>query len=99
MFVGTLRVWLIKSVQWFQVSAARLVIIWTDAMKSQAVALSMVLSKSLASLRLWPSQAKVRSTTNPRGMTSKHWAVSDRLTIRIVQRPILASARFSLLPA
>jgi len=38
-------------------------------------------SKSLANLRQRLSQAKVRSTTHPRGSSSKPWAVSDRLTI------------------
>ena len=40
-------------------------------MKSQAVAEARVCSKSLARRRLRPSPAKVRSTTQPRGRTSK----------------------------
>lgn len=40
--------------------------------------------QSLANRRQRPSQAKVRSTTQRRGMTSKPCAVSERLTICIV---------------
>jgi len=71
----------------------------TAAMYSHAVALSMVRSKSLASLRLRPSQAKVRSTTQRRGSSSKPLAWSDRLTISSVHVPIFASAPASLSPA
>ncbi len=41
------------------------------AIVAHAVELSMDLSQSLANLRHLPSQAKVRSTTHPRGRTSK----------------------------
>lgn len=63
------------------------------AVSSQLSALAMVLSQSLASLRQRPSQANVRSIPQRRGRTSKPLAVSERLTICMVQRPILSSAR------
>ena len=88
-----------KDLLWDQWLAMRLARSWTEAMKSQAVALSMVLSKSLASLRFLESQAKVRSTTHRRGITSKPLALSDRLTIWIVHLPMRPSAALSFLPA
>lgn len=69
------------------------------AMRSQASALAMVFSQSFAIRRHLPSHAKVRSTTHRRGMTSKPFAVSERLTICNVQRPIFSSAPLSLGPA
>ena len=53
-------------------------------MNSQAVAEAMVCSKSLARRRLRLSHAKVRSTTQRRGSTSKPFAASDRLMISMV---------------
>src|SRR6187200_691152 len=44
---------------------------FTLAMKTQASALAIEASKSLASLRLRPNQAKVRSTTQRRGSALK----------------------------
>ena len=61
-------------------------------MRIQASALAMVFSKSLASLRQRPSQAKVRSTTHRRGRSSKPLARSERLMIWRVHWPILASS-------
>ena len=58
------------------------------AMMIQAVALSMVASKSFASLRLRLSQAIVRSTTHRLGKGSKPLAVSDRLMISSSHSPI-----------
>ena len=57
-----------------------------------ASALAIVFSQSFANLRHRFSHAKVRSTTQRRGMTSKPLAVSERLTISIVQSPILSSS-------
>jgi hypothetical protein len=51
-------------------------------MKTQATALVMVASKSLASRRHRLSHANVLSTTHRRGKTSKPFAVSDRLMIQ-----------------
>jgi hypothetical protein len=64
-----------------------------------ASAEAMERSTSLANLRHLPSQAKVRSTTPRRGRTSKFFALSDRLIISIVQRPIFFNRRFNLSPA
>ena len=64
----------------------------------QASGLWMVALTSLASLRHRPNQAKIRSTTHRLGKTSKPFAVSDRLMICTVQRPILAKAPLSLSP-
>ena len=61
---------------------------WADAMNSQAVALSMVRSKSLARRRLRLSHAKVRSTTQRRGKSLKPLAASERLMISSVHLPI-----------
>src|SRR5215469_8618831 len=52
----------------------------------------MEASKSLARRRLRLSQARVRSTTQRRGRTSKPTASAVRLTISRLQRPNLASA-------
>src|SRR5215210_2627428 len=71
--------------------------IW--AIITHASALARVVSQSLASLRQRPSHAKVRSTTQRRGSTSKPEAMSERLTISRVQHPIFASAPFSFGPA
>jgi len=68
-------------------------------MKSQASAEAMDVSQSLANLRQRPSHAKVRSTAQRRGSTSKPFAVSDRLTIYSVQSPILSRAPRNLGPA
>jgi hypothetical protein len=68
-------------------------------MKTHAFADSMDRSKSFASLRHLPSHAKVRSTTQRRGRTSKPLALSDRLMISSVKLPILCSAPFSFGPA
>ena len=65
--------------------------------QSHASALAMVASKSLASRRLRLSQAKVRSTTQRRGRTTKPGARSDRLTISIVQWPSCAERVAQLL--
>lgn len=51
-------------------------------MNSHAVADAMVCSKSLARRRFRLSQARVRSTTQRRGSTSKPFAASDRLIAR-----------------
>jgi hypothetical protein len=66
------------------------------AMSIHAFELSIDFSQSLANLRHRLSHAKVRSTTHLRGMTSKPFAVSERLTIWIVQfpTPIRASRSF-----
>ena len=48
---------------------------------------------------LRPNHAKVRSTTQWRGMTSKPTAVSERLTIWIAQLPIFASTSRNFGPA
>ncbi len=66
------------------------------AMRSQASALAMVFSQSFAIRRHLPSHAKACSTTQRRGMTSKPFAVSERLTICNVQRPIFSSAPLDL---
>ena len=54
-----------------------------DASLRKASALRDRFSKSLANLRHRPSHAKVRSTTQRLGRTSKPLAVSDRLTISV----------------
>ncbi len=69
------------------------------AIVAHAVALSMDLSRSLANLRQLPSQAKVRSTTRPRGRTARPSAVSERLMIAMVHWPCPDNASFSLSPA
>ena len=70
----------------------------TAAIRNQASALAMVRSKSLASLRLRPSQAKVRSTTQRWGSGLKLPVRSVRVTISIFQRPNAAIALRSFLP-
>jgi hypothetical protein len=65
------------------------------AMKIQALAEAMECSKSLASLRQLLSHAKVRSTTQRRGRSTRPLEVSERLTISIVNLPIFLSAPFS----
>ena len=69
------------------------------AMRTQAVALEMVASKSLDNRRQRPSQASVRSTTQRRGKTWKPFATSERLMISTTHRPKLASSLRSLPPA
>ena len=63
-------------------------------MKSQACAVAIRVSKSLAKRRLRLSQARVRSTTHRRGRTSKPWASLGRLTISRVHRPIFFQGCF-----
>ena len=58
------------------------------AMVIQAAALSMDFSQSFDRRRHRPSQAKVGSTTQRRGRTSKPPAASERLTVSTVQRPM-----------
>lgn len=60
-----------------------------DASLRKASALRDKFSRSLASLRHLPSHAKVRSTTQRLGRTSKPLAPSDRLTISVT-RPGMA---------
>src|ERR1700733_7721103 len=55
-----------------------------EASLMNARALRVRFSKSLANRRHLLSQARVRSTTQRRGRTSKPWAVSERLTISTV---------------
>ena len=69
------------------------------ARNAMAVAEAMVLSQSLASLRQRPSHAKVRSTTQRRGRTSRPLATSERLMISIFQDPPTAEAALSFGPA
>ena len=69
------------------------------AIMIQAVALSIVASKSLARRRLRLSQAIVRSTTQRRGSSSKPFAASERLMISRVHLPSLLSAASSFGPA
>jgi hypothetical protein len=57
------------------------------AMVAQAVALLMDRSQSLARRRQRPSHAKVRSTTQRRGKSSKPFAVSERLMILSYEDP------------
>ena len=64
--------------------------IW--ATRTQASALSLNFSRSRASRRQRPRPANVRSMTHLRGSTRKPLAVSDRLTIRNLQRPRPTSA-------
>lgn len=67
---------------------------WTT--NAQATALVIVASKSL---RQPASHAKIRSTTDPRGKTSKRCAVSERLMISIVYSPMRFKAIRSFSPA
>ena len=68
-------------------------------MMSHAVAEAIVASKSLASLRLRPNHASVRSTTHRLGRSSKPLARSERLTISTVHLPGLRRASLSFGPA
>lgn len=70
-----------------------------EATKSQAPALSLEASKSLASRRQRPSNAKVRSTTQRRGNRMKPLAASGRRTISNVQQPLAANSPSSFGPA
>lgn len=63
-----------------------------DATNSQAVAEVMVCWKSFARRRLRLSHAKVRSTIQRRGKTSKPLAVSDRFMISAVHFLIVRNA-------
>ena len=69
------------------------------AMVAHAVEEAMVRSQSLASRRQRPSHAKVRSTTQRRGNSTKPLAVSERLMISSVQSPCPLCACLSLSPA
>ena len=69
------------------------------AMVIQAAALSMDFSQSFDRRRHRPSQAKVGSTTQRRGRTSKPPAASERLTVSTVQRPMAFKASRSFGPA
>src|SRR4051794_18797174 len=64
----------------------------TLAINTQASALAMDDSKSLASRRLRPSQAKVRSTTQRRGSALNVPTLSERVTISMVHFPRSAIA-------
>lgn len=66
------------------------------AMIIQASAEAIDFSKSLTNLRLLPSHAKARSTTQRRGRTSKPLALSVRLTIWRVNVATFCSAPLSL---
>ena len=66
--------------------------IW--AISTQASALWMVFSQSLANRRQRPSHAKVRSTTHRRGNTLNPLAVSDYLTFCNLQWPGRAPRSF-----
>src|SRR5262249_53218399 len=57
-----------------------------EASLRKASALRLRHSQSLASLRHRPSQAKVRSTSQRFGSTTKRWASSERLTISTFTR-------------
>ncbi len=83
----------------FQALARRRVRSWMLARKIQASAVSMAVSKSLASRRFRLSQASVRSTTHRRGRSWKPVTPAGRLTISSDQRPIRFSAPSSLGPA
>ena len=58
------------------------------ATRIHACAEAIDFSQSLASRRHRLSQAKVLSTTHHLGRSSKPWAVSERLMISSVQRPM-----------
>ena len=60
-----------------------------------AVALAMVVSRSLVRRRHRLSRAKVLLTTHRRGRSSNPSAVSERLTVRMVHFPILSRYPFS----
>jgi len=65
------------------------------AMKTQALVDAIVRSKSFASLRHRPSYANVRSTTHPRGGTSKPLRLSERLMISSVNLLTFCNAPLS----
>ena len=69
------------------------------ATSAHATALSIVASKSLASLRQRPSHANVRSTTQRRGRISKPLARSERLMISNVHARLPFKAARNLSPA
>ena len=69
------------------------------AMNIHASALAMDFSQSLANLRRRLSHAKVRSTTHLLGITSNPEAVSERLTIWMVQLPTPSRAPRNFGPA
>src|SRR5271157_4152464 len=88
-----------ESRELYQPLATLLIRSCTEARKSQALALAIDASKSLARRRLRLSQARVRSTTQRRGKSSKPTAFCGRLTISIVHLPSLARAASSFGPA
>ena len=71
--------------------------IW--AISTEAPALAMVFSRSLANRRQRPGHAKVRSTTHLHGSTLNPLAVSGRLTICNLQCPTSRRAPQSFGPA
>ena len=68
------------------------------AMSVHASADAIVFSQSFAKRRQRPSQAKVRSTTHRRAMTTKPVTSGGRFTISIVGPSIEAIASRSLSP-
>ena len=70
---------------------------WAIMIHASAEAMDVL--TSLANLLCLPSHAKVRSTSQRLGRTWKPFALSLRLMISTVQRPIFFSRRFSLSPA
>lgn len=68
------------------------------AIRTHASALAMVASKSLASRRLRPNQANVRSTAQRRGSALNVPTLCERVTISIVHLPISAIASSSFGP-
>src|SRR6266511_3548114 len=70
----------------------------TLAIRTQASALEIDASKSLASRRLRPNQAKVRSTTQRRRSGLNVPKLWERVTIEIVHLPKSASAASSFGP-
>ena len=68
-------------------------------MRGQLSAERIDLSQSFAILRYLPSQENHRSTTQRRGVTSKPFALSECLTISIVQHPIFFRLPRSFGPA
>src|SRR5207237_3060209 len=68
------------------------------AIRTHASALAMDASKSLASRRLRPNQAKLRSTTQRRGSGLNVPKLWERVTISIVHWPRSASASSSFGP-
>src|SRR5262249_39021815 len=82
----------------FQALARRRESNWTLAIMTQASALAMVASKSLARRRLRPSQAKVRPATQRRDSGLKVPMLWGLVTISIVHLPRSASASSSFGP-